>query len=78
MESVVYKLHLLQVYHQALSDIGYRHCLCYHSFCKESLWTEEIYETWIFIFTCSSSSAISLEVVSTCDTDCCINSMRRF
>ena len=40
--------------------------------------SQNMYETWIFIFTCASFTAICLKLVPSCDAGKCINAFRRF
>ena len=40
--------------------------------------SQNMFKAWIFIFSCASSRAICLELVSSCDAGKCINTLRRF
>ena len=47
-------------------------------FVKNIYDSRSMYKAWIFIFTCSSSRAICLELVPSCDAGKYINALRRF
>ena len=47
-------------------------------FAKNIYDSQNMYKAWIFIFTCASSRAVCLELVSSCDAGKCISTFRRF